>query len=211
MNGKTLSGGTASGKAALRNEGTVVIKDSSGTDKGKIIREDNGTSGYYTVDNQGMMTIESGTIYNRTGKVPSGASLIRNAGDGKEATLHISGGNIGQDGFIAVKNDDYGILKVTGGKIWAKDEVQGSRVSAVQNWSSAEISDGTLEGALWTSVWSKDLPASKTTVSGKAVIKGDIIVEPYDKSLNINPELHITGGTIYSKDYEWVVKMVEKL
>lgn len=206
LNGKTLSGGTVSGKAALRNEGTLIIKDSSGTDAGKIIREDNGTRGYYTVDNQGMMTIESGTIYNRTGKVPSGASLIRNAGDGKEATLHISGGNIGQDGFIAIKNDDYGILKVTGGKIWAKDEVQGSRVSAVQNWSSAEISGGTLEGALWTSVWSNAFPASVTNVSGTAVVKGDIVVEPYDKGLNINPELHITGGTIYSKDYEWVVK-----
>lgn len=107
LNGKTLSGGSNNGsKPALTNNGTVVIQDNAGN--GTIKREDVNVSGYYVIDNQGTMTIESGNVYNNTGIAPQGASLIRNAGKTVAATLTIKGGNIKQDGFIAVKNDDLG-------------------------------------------------------------------------------------------------------
>ena len=60
------------------------------------------------------MIIESGEVSVKSFAGPSsGSSLIRNAGDGREATLNINGGVIHQDGFIAIKNDDLGILNVT--------------------------------------------------------------------------------------------------
>ena len=59
LNGHTLNGGTADGKPALLNKGTVTIKDSSADQNGKICREDNGAKGYYVIDNQGTMIIES--------------------------------------------------------------------------------------------------------------------------------------------------------
>lgn len=197
LNGFTLSGGTTPSKAALTNNGTLVIKDSSGSNSGKIIREDNGTSGYYTIDNQGTMTIESGSVYNATGPMPRGASLIRNAGAGHAATLNIKGGDIKQDGFIAVKNDDLGILNVTGGTITTTGDKPGYSASAVQNWNQATISGGTVTGALWTSSWSADFDAPQTVVKDDAVLNGKIIIKHDEKNPNgADPELKIEGGKL---------------
>lgn len=65
--GHTLSGGTAKGKAAITSNGALTIKDSSEDGSGRIIREDNGQPSYYVIDNQGTMTVESGTVYNNSG------------------------------------------------------------------------------------------------------------------------------------------------
>ena len=90
--GHTLSGGTAKGKAAITNNGALTIKDSSEDGSGRIIREDNGQPSYYVIDNQGTMTVESGTVYNNSGDYKSGSSLVRNGGVKNEAVLNIKGG-----------------------------------------------------------------------------------------------------------------------
>lgn len=166
LNGYTLSGGNVANKAALLNNGIVIIKDSSGNNTGKICREDNGASGYYVIDNQGTMTIESGSVYNKTGTMPNGSSLIRNAGLSTAATLTVTGGYLKQDGFIAVKNDDHGILNITGGTIETTGDTATTTASAVQNWSTANITGGTIKGTVWTGVWNNDFPDSVTTISG---------------------------------------------
>ena len=70
LNGKTLSGGKNNNKAALLNNGTVTIKDSSATKTGTIKREDDadntGTS-YYVIKNLGTMTIEQANVINHSG------------------------------------------------------------------------------------------------------------------------------------------------
>ena len=92
------------------------------------------------------------------------------------ATLTIKGGNIKQDGFIAVKNDDLGKLFITGGTITATGTAGDIVISAVQNWSEASITGGTFNGAIWTSVWSKDFANSKTTIDGENVfVKGIVL------------------------------------
>lgn len=84
LNGFTLNGGTdpvggpENNKAALTNYGTIVIQDSSNPSTGLIRRDDHDIGGYYVIDNQGTMTIESGSVYNNTGTMPTGSSLIRN-------------------------------------------------------------------------------------------------------------------------------------
>lgn len=196
LNGKTLSGGSNNGsKPALTNNGTVVIQDNAGN--GTIKREDVNVSGYYVIDNQGTMTIESGNVYNNTGIAPQGASLIRNAGKTVAATLTIKGGNIKQDGFIAVKNDDLGKLFITGGTITATGTAGDIVISAVQNWSEASITGGTFNGAIWTSVWSKDFANSKTTIDGENVfVKGIVLARceaDYDTGDKF-PEVLIENG-----------------
>ena len=201
LNGKTLNGGTEAKKAAITNYGTLTIQDNSETGTGIIKRGDDETAGYYTIDNQGTMTISGGTITNNTGFTNSngqknGASLIRNAGVSSAAVLNVTGGTIQQDNFIAIKNDDYGVLNVTGGKIISENE------SAIQNWSQATISGGEIDGLIWTSVWSSDFPKSSTIISDNAVVKGTIRADQYGTLLGVTPIVEISGGSFI---VNWVV------
>ena len=166
LNGYTLNGGTVSQKPALMNNGTVVIVDSSNTNAGTIKREDTPKTGaYYTIQNEGTMTIKAGTVNNNSGQTPpkwAGSSLIANSvKSGSNAVLNIEGGVISQDNFIAVKNDEYGaVLNITGGTI-------SSKTQAVQNWATANISGGVLTGAITT--WTYDNTSATTTVTGGTI------------------------------------------
>lgn len=196
--GNTLSGGMVSNTAAITNDGSLTLTDSSNPSTGCVIREDNGAQGYYTILNHGEMTILSGSVYNKTGDMPMGSSLICNLGTAdKPATLNIKGGDIKQDGFIAVKNDDYGVLNITGGSISTTGNTATHTASAVQNFHNATISGGKISGAVWTSVWKDDLPAAKTVITGDVEITGDIIVKRHDSYPGgKTPEVEITGGIL---------------
>lgn len=204
--GHTLSGGTAKGKAAITNNGALTIKDSSEDGSGRIIREDNGQPSYYVIDNQGTMTVESGTVYNNSGDYKSGSSLVRNGGVKNEAVLNIKGGTFEQEKFIVIKNDDYGILNMTGGviKTGASKQIDGKEYtsSGVQNWGQAVLSGGRIDGAIWTSAWSNDLDAPKTAITGDVSVKGDVILERHDKGVNKIPEVSIEGGQFEVRDWK---------
>ena len=184
LNGFTLDGGTASGTPAILNYGTVTIIDSSDDQSGVIQRSDVNTGSYYVIDNQGTMNITAGTITNNSGFPDKwqGSSLIRNLGSGKDANavLNISGGHIYQMNFIAVKNDDFGTLNITGGLIEAGEAIGGnSGASAVQNWNTANITGGIINGHIMTCVWetsstSNDYGDSVTTIGGTAVLNGSL-------------------------------------
>lgn len=204
--GHTLSGGTAKGKAAITNNGALTIKDSSEDGSGRIIREDNGQPSYYVIDNQGTMTVESGTVYNNSGDYKSGSSLVRNGGVKNEAVLNIKGGTFEQEKFIVIKNDDYGILNMTGGviKTGASKQIDGKEYtsSGVQNWGKAVLSGGRIDGAIWTSAWSNDLDAPKTVITGDVSVKGDVILERHDKGVNKIPEVSIEGGQFEVREWK---------
>lgn len=204
--GHTLSGGTARGKAAITNNGSLTIKDSSEDGIGRIIREDNGQPSYYVIDNQGTMTVGSGTVYNNSGDYKSGSSLVRNGGVKNEAVLNIKGGTFEQEKFIVIKNDDYGILNMTGGviKTGASKQIDGKEYtsSGVQNWGQAVLSGGRIDGAIWTSAWSNDLDAPKTVIAGDVSVKGDVILERHDKGVNKIPEMSIKGGQFEVREWK---------
>lgn len=202
LNGHVLNGGTVSKTAALTNYGTVTIKDSS--TGGTIKREDDRTAGYYTIDNQGTMTFLGGTVYNNSGIGSNGASLIRNGGV-KAATLNIENGTFTQEYFIAIKNDDYGTLNMSGGTINATGSDSINTVSAIQNWSMATITGGTINGAVWTSVWDASLPDSKTIIDGETVkVTGRVVAEPYNGvSVGKNISVEIKNGDF---DLDWPSK-----
>ena len=201
LNGQTLTGAGEKWVAAITNNGTLTIKDSIGN--GKISRNSAKGNTHYVIDNQGTLTIESGEIsITSPVAMPEGASLIRNAGKGKEATLTITGGKIFQDGFIAVKNDDQGILKITGGEIGTSGDTATNTASAVQNWGKADITGGTI-GNIWTGIWN-DQYDSETNISGNATVAGTVVVKRDYTNGNPTkkPKLKITGGTF---DVNWAV------
>ena len=184
VTGKGTVKAIASSKGAVENFGTAYLKSA------KFIREVYPTGGnWYVLDNQGTMNI-SDTAYVYA-EAPD-ASLIRNLGTSldQKATLNISGGVITQNTFIAVKNDDYGVLNITGGTINSDEQ-------AVQNWHQATITGGTMNGRVLSCAY-YDMPDMDNTldISGTAVVNGDVMSVTYDGAV---PQVAITGGTVNGK------------
>ena len=196
LNGKTLSGGIGTAKAALYNLGTITIQDTSAAKTGTIKRDDTGTVGetsYYVIRNQGTMTIESGTVINNSGykKANStgsmiGSSLICNGDCDEGGTLTIKGGTFTQNNFIAIKNGALGVLHVTGGTI-------SSNHSAIQNWFKADITGGEIKGQLWTDAWKEGESVGETKIGGDANFTGEIVM---DITGSVAPTLAINGGNL---------------
>ena len=121
----------AHGKSALYNNTGATATLNGGTftrsaEAGTASHDSANGNSWYTVKNYGAMTINSNTTITNTG---SHSSAIANgwydaskAGSNGEPTciadavLTINGGNI-SGGKITVKNDDYGMLSITGGSI----------------------------------------------------------------------------------------------
>ena len=194
LNGFTLNGGTGNKNAAILNNGTLVITDSSAAKTGTIKRDDNGDRGYYVILNHGTMTIEQANVVNNSGH--DGSSLICNGGnDTKVSTLTINGGEFTQNDFIAIKNDSTAVLNINGGIINSENQ------SAVQNWSTAHILGGTLNGILWTLTYD-ETTIGKTVFGGEAVLNGRIYTEKYSQNVTVEPYVSITGGTLNVTEYK---------
>ena len=209
LNGYTI---TNTSNHTITNNGTLTIKDSSTENTGKITnstpgkgalvnnyggtvdiesgtltREEATDNSWYVISNDGTMNIKGGSIINKV--VKSTSSLIRNEGE-----MDISGGYLKHD-FIAVKNDDTGkgelsTLTVRG------DVVIESPEQAIQNWTTAVISGGTMNGKV--STWGYNGQCGNTEITG-GTINGNITIG-IDKSNLLNsskiPEVTISNGTI---------------
>ena len=194
LNGKTINGGTGTSSAAITNYGTVTITDSSTEKAGTIKRSDIGTEGetsYYVIRNLGKMTITTANVINNSGYAktnPSGSmvgsSLICNGDGDAPATLTINGGAFEQQNFIVVKNGSFGILNVNGGKFTSKH-------SAIQNWYTADIKGGEINGQLWTDAWQEGSSVGETKIGGTAKFTGEIVM---DIAGSVKPTLEISGG-----------------
>lgn len=200
VTGKGTVNAMASSKGAVENFGIANLKGA------KFTRKVNSTGGnWYVLDNQGTMNI-SDTAYVYA-EAPD-ASLIRNLGTSldQKATLNISGGVITQNTFIAVKNDDYGVLNITGGTITSVEQ-------AVQNWHQATITGGTISGPVIS--WAYDDKAGMDNtldISGTAVVIGDVMSVTYDGAV---PQVAITGGRVNGKlvkgQYDSGIKGIQAL
>ena len=189
----TSAGGTGTvdnvthAKGALVNYGTAVLEGGTFTRSAEASKSptDNGGNSWYVIDNQGTMTIDGATVKN-TGYY---SSLIRNVGDSASDTakLTVSSGLIQQDKFIALKNDDYGVLTVKGGTIISDEQT-------LQNWSQADLSGGTFDGNVIT--WSYENHPSSTMISDDAKITGNVIAVNYDNNEESIATVNITGGTV---------------
>ena len=195
LNGHTLNGGTGTAKAAILNEGTVTITDTSAGKTGTIKRDDQGIEGetsYYVIKNIGTMVIDQANVVNNSGykKANSsgsmvGSSLICNGDDDPQASLTINGGTFNQPNFLVVKNGTNGTLTVNGGTLT-------SNHSAVQNWNKAQILSGSLTGQIWTDAWVEGA-IGETIIGGDAQFTGEIVVDITGK---VPPTLKIEGGSL---------------
>ena len=197
LNGFTLNGGTVEAKPALTiTARTVTIKDSSEAQTGTIMREDtaenSGVSSHYVIDIQGnaWVMFESGKVTNNSGTTAGkGASLVRVGDDSvaKYPGLVIKGGTFTQDNFVVIKVDR-GYLTLKGGTLNSTDSY------AIENWFSATIKGGTVNGpvAAWTY---SDGSNSTLTVEG-GTINGDVESVSYDGSTGKKASVSITGGTV---------------
>ena len=152
------------GKAAIENAigASVTIKGCTfkrTNEKGTYEPYTNGGNSYYTIENEGNMTIESpAKVLNDGGY----SSNIRNGGDDeiassnvKTAQLTINGGEF-SGGVNTVKNDSYGVLTINDGKF------NNTAQYVVMNWNEATIKGGTFE----------TLPSASATLFSSAYGKG---------------------------------------
>lgn len=151
------------GKAAIENAigASVTIKGCTfkrSKEKGTYKPYENGGNSYYTIENEGNMTIESpAKVLNNGGY----SSNIKNGGDEiassnvKTAQLTINGGEF-SGGVNTVKNDSYGVLTINDG------EFNNTAQYVVMNWNEATIKGGTFE----------TLPSASATLFSSAYGKG---------------------------------------
>ena len=166
---------TTHARGAVNNNGTLTISGGTLTRSVDVPK----TNSWYVVNNAkgATMTIDGGEIIGNS----TYSSCVRNLGN---AT--VSGGTIRQDKMIAFKNDDTGVLTVTGGKIISEDQ-------AIQNWKTAEVKGGEIEGRIytWGYVEKGQKYAGETTISGGKVT-GDVAAVNYDGQ-TAKPDVKITG------------------
>lgn len=121
------------GKGALVNKGTTTLLNGTLT-RSKEAGTDpktNGGNSWYVIDNNGgTFNMEGGKVLGTSGY----SSAIRNL----QATFNMRGGEI-VNGFIALKNDDNGIINMTGGIITTNNATG----SAIQNWGQLTMTGGT--------------------------------------------------------------------
>ena len=189
------------GKGAVVNYGVTVLNGGTferSQEKGKYSPYGNGGNSWYTIANYGKMEINAGvTVYNNGGY----SSMIRNGGEGPDAsTLTINGGTF-SGGINTVKNDKAGVLVINGG------DFSNTAQYVIMNWHKTTINNGTFEtlesaeAVLFTSNWGGD--AGAATSAGELTITGGtfkratntqkMIVDAYDE--DNTGTASISGGT----------------
>lgn len=183
-------------RGALVNNGTTTLTGSVKLTRSKEAGKsasDNGGNSWYVVDNHGTLTIEENASVKATGLY---SSLIRNMGtdSSNTAKIYVKGGEM-ENQFIALKNDDFSELYVSGGTITSPEQ-------AIQNWTKAEVTGGTLDGDVYTWNWSSE--PSTTTISGEnTVVKGNVVGVNYYADPNHvpnGPQITVKDGASVSGD-----------
>lgn len=183
-------------RGALVNNGTTTLTGSvklTRSQEAGSSASNNGGNSWYVVDNHGTLTIEENASVKATGLY---SSLIRNMGNSASDTakIYVKGGEM-ENQFIALKNDDFSELYVSGGTITSPEQ-------AIQNWTKAEVTGGTLNGDVYTWNWSSE--PSTTTISGEnTVVKGDVVGVNYYADPNHvpnGPQITVTDGASVSGD-----------
>ena len=197
LNGFTLNGGTVKAKPALTITARIVtIKDSSEAQTGTIMREDtaenSGVSSHYVMDIQGnaWVMFESGKVTNNSGSAAGkGASLVRIGDDSvtKQPGLVIKGGTFTQDNFVVIKVDR-GYLTLKGGTLNSADSY------AIENWYSATIKGGTVNGTV--AAWTYSDGSNSTLTVEDGTINGNVLSVNYGSAESKVAKVEITGGTV---------------
>jgi len=224
----TIMGGTDTGNQnKLGRQGIALVNDGTCTiESGNIKRGDDKTFGNYTVQNNGDMVINGGSISNNSNV----SSLVVNSERvNKNATLTINGGTISQPSGIAVKTES-GKLTITGGTLYSETSF------ALQCWTDADVTGGNINGAVSAfsykdiqptlnitggTIGQKDVPtniracnyiengvlaekAPQINISDDAVVYGDLELTVYNNGYQATHDrtiatINVSGGTFDRK------------
>lgn len=196
-------------RAALVNEngGTVILDDGITVARYKDVYDEKNennpnNNSFYTVMNQGTMTIKKATISNAgdfSSCVENGWAKVGDIPKDKtEVKLTIEDGAYISGGINSVKNVECGVLKVTGGTIVSNHQY------AIMNWNKAEITGGVIENEKGAAIHNGNevaTSAGEMTISGTAVVKGDVAVFIRNNANDTSKQskLTIEGGTLLGK------------
>lgn len=206
INGTGTVDNVTHGKAAIVNDGTVVLNGGLYTRSKEDMENNKDTGGknsYYTIlnDNGGVMTINAGVEVKNIGHF---SSMIRNGGT-TASTLTINGGTF-SGGINTVKNDGAGTLTINGG------DFSNTTQFVVMNWHKATINGGSFkaqpaaEAVLFTSAYGKDAEVlGELTINNgnfECANKTQSLIQDYYDKDNTGTAT-ITGGTFNTnpKDY----------
>ena len=160
-----------SGGIATLNGGTLTRSQEKGSEP-----DNNGGNSWYVIQNSGTLTVNNGATVSGTSGY---SSLICN-----KNIMYIYGGIITQEAFIAVKNE--ATLVVSGGTITSNEQ-------SIQNWGKATISDGTLNGNVYT--WGQEGACGHTDITG-GTIDGDVYAVNYGTSTTDKPTVKVSNATV---------------
>ena len=175
------------GCAALYNEkdATAIVESGAFTrsqEAGNSPSSDGGNS-WYVVYNDGTLTFNGGTVES-TGNF---SSLIVSGQKDSSAVMTINNGNF-SNGFIVIKAEG-GTTNITGGTFNSPEQT-------LQSWDSiTTVTGGTLNGAISSWVW-ENSTTNGVTISGDAVVNGNLTAANYDNKSSIASSITINGGKI---------------
>lgn len=172
--------------AALYNEGDATAIVESGTfTRSQEAGTPSGSGGnsWYVVYNDGTLTFNGGTV-EATGKF---SSLVVSGQNNASAVMTINNGNFNND-FIVIKAEG-GTTNITGGTFNSPEQT-------LQSWDSiTTVTGGTLNGAISSWVW-ENSTTNGVTISGDAVVNGNLTAANYDNKSSIASSITINGGKI---------------
>ena len=219
LNGKTVSYNTTENTAddMIVNKGDLTITDSSDEQSGKLSYKYSGTPDTKysydnaTIQNEGKLTIKAGTVENTTAAM-SHASYAINTNAG--ATLNVEGGKVLNLNGHAIRQVSFGtaanVVNISGGYIEGTRAVQfqlpGSASAATAPEMTLNITGGELKSNedtynLAVYVYSNGQSAenASVSVSGDAVINGNIALNGAATASMTKGSASVTGGTLNGK------------
>ena len=187
---------TSHGKAAIYNNGTVILNGGTYTRSA----ENSDDNSYYVILNHGDMTITEGVCVISTS---AKSSLVHNAyydytstngrdgyvkGTGAEhPSLTINGGTF-DGGNVSIKNGEGGFLEINGGTF------PNAKTYNVLNGHVATINGGEFSGAS-SSVYTDATAINEDYHKTETSIKGGIFNASVINSVGDNPTITVSGGS----------------
>lgn len=187
----------AVGATAILNGGTFERSTEAGVDSGN-----NGGNSYYTIQNQGTMTVNDGVSVENNGKFSSafangwlkGTTAPFVSGDSGErvtANLTINGGTF-KGGLNTIKNDDLGVLTINGGLFtnYAQNAFMNAHIAVVNDG----VFDANTEFSIYCYGADPDDGVNEYIGGGKLTLNGGFF----------SGGIHMMGGSTLATDQDGI-------
>ena len=176
---------------------------------------------WYVIKNLGTMTIDGPVTVKKPDNSTNTASLIDNgwvgnsdsvagesvAAEAGKAKLTIKNdafeGISGPASCAVVKNDDYGVLEITGGNFDSTKNTETSNAATILNWNVAMISGGTFKGSypISNGSFNNEVDQGKLTISGGNFIGTSSLLGQAQGGTSNKGKLTITDGSFNAPQF----------